>query len=1070
MRIFTLLFKSLLFTSLVFGANNLFAQQLDSTKRTVAAPATVNAIDKGITIRGTIKDAATNKPLAGINISVFEYSAAITGDKGEFTIKVPNINAVLTVSGQGFQSKDVPLKGRKSISVSLFEDSYNSIYDIAKTPFGQTPQNQSVNSLASISTQGGWETNNETTDSYLQGKVAGLNAIRRSGTPGIGANLFLRGYSSLYGTNKPLIVVDGMIYDDNHYGNSLIGGHVYNPLEQIDFKDIDNITVIKDGSSIYGTRGANGVILISTAHAPELATRIDFGVDGGFNFTPSNLPVLKAADYRTYLSDVLRTSGLTDAQIQAQPYMNDAVGSSTYAQYHNNTDWQKQVFKNSYNTNYYLKVSGGDEIAKYALSLGYLGNDGITQETNLARYNTRFNADLNLTKKFTASASLSFTYAQQNLRDQGTNYKINPIYASQIKSPLVGVHSVNAQGVESPNLTDADIFNISNPAALIGSAQETNQSYRFFGIVNFKYQFNRYLNLQTGIGITSDKIRENTFIPRAGVVNDTLSNAIADSRLGTQVQRLYSIYNDTHLSFDRTFNRIHHVSANLGFRYNSDNTQDNYSLGYNSATDQLISVTNSVSALRRTGGDLGKWNWLNNYLGLDYQLLGKYLFSYNMAVDGSSRFGTQIPGVLSISGSKFAVLPSIAAGWLISSEKFMSNVNFIELLKLRASYGLTGNDDIGNYTARQYYVSQNLLGTEGLVRGNIGNPQLQWERNKKANIGIDASFLNERLSVSIDAYQNTTDKMIVYEPQPTTSGLTYAITNNGGMRTKGLEMAVNARIINHSNFKWDVGMNIAAYRNKITELPGTQMLTTYAGGTILTAQGLPANLFYGYKTNGVYTSDAEAAAAGTNHQGISIVSSTGALVKLKGGDVRFVDTNGDNIIDSRDMQVIGNPNPDFTGGFNTRFAYKRFTLDALFTFSKGNDVYNYTRRVLESESGYQNQTLAVVNRWRADGQVTDIPKATYGDPMGNSRFSDRWIEDGSYLRLRTVSVSYNVPVKTKFLKSVRVYLTGNNIFTMTKYLGYDPEFSATESLLTQGIDTNLEPIYRSVQVGVRVGL
>lgn len=1071
MRIFTISFKSLLLvTPIIFGICTLQAQHIDSTKSASVAPPKANTAKKGITVTGTILDAATNKPLAGINISIFEYSAAISGDKGEFTIQVPDDVAVLTISGPGFQTKDVPLKGRKSVSVILFEDTYNSVYDIAQTPFGQTPQNQSTNALSSINTQGGWETNNETADTYLQGKVAGLNAIRRSGTPGIGANIFLRGYSSLYGTNKPLLIVDGMIYDNNHYGNSLIGGHVYNPLEQIDFKDIENITVIKDGSSVYGTRAANGVILISTARARELATHIDFGVYGGFNFTPSNIPLLKAPDYRVYLSDVLRTSGLTDAQIQAQPYMNDVVGSSTYAQYHNNTDWQKQVFKNSYSTNYYLKVTGGDAIAKYALSLGYLGNNGITRETNLDRYNTRFNADLNLTPKLSATASLSFTYAQQNLFEQGTNYKINPIYASQIKSPLIGVHSVNAQGVESPNVTDVDIFNTSNPVALLESARETNRSYRFFGLVNFKYQFNKYLNLQTGIGITSDKVRENTFIPRAGVVNDTLSNAVADSRLGSQVQRFYSIYNDTRLSFDRTFNRIHHISANVGFRYNSNNTQTNYSLGYNSATDQLISVDNGVPLLRRTGGDLGKWNWLNNYLGLDYQLLGKYLFSYNMAVDGSSRFGTQIPGALNINGNKFAILPSLSAGWLISSEKFMSGLSFIELLKLRASYGFAGNDDIGNYTARQYYVSQNLLGTQGLVRGNIGNPQLQWERNKKANIGIDASFLNERLSVSIDAYQNTTDKMIVYEPQPTTSGFTYAVTNNGGMRTKGLEFAVNARIINHANLKWDIGGNIAAYRNKITKLPGNQMLTTYAGATVLTAQGLPANLFYGYKTNGVYASDAEAAAAGTTHQGISVVSSTGTLVKLKGGDVRFSDTNGDNIIDSKDMQIIGNPNPDFTGSFNTRFSYKRLTIDALFTFSKGNDIYNYTRRVLESESGYQNQTLAVVNRWRADGQVTNIPKATYGDPMGNARFSDRWIDDGSYLRLRTVSVSYNVPVKTKFLKSVNVYLTGNNLFTVTKYLGYDPEFSATESLLTQGIDTNLEPIYRSVQLGIRVGL
>jgi TonB-linked SusC/RagA family outer membrane protein len=899
----------------------------------------------------------------------------------------------------------------------------------------------------------------------LQGRVAGLDAVRRSGTPGMGANLFMRGYSSLYSTNKPLIVVDGMIYDNRQYGNSLIGGHVYNPLQQIDFKDIDNITVIKDGSSVYGTRAANGLILITTGQSPELATRIDFGVYGGYNQKPAQLPLLGATDYRTYLSDVLKTSGLTSSQIAAQPYMNDNPANPDYFRYHNNTDWQKEAFKNSYSNNYYLKVTGGDAIARYALSLGYLGNDGITKNTDLTRYNTRFNATLNLTKKFTADASLSFAYSQQNLREQGNNSKVNPIFASQIKSPLTAIRALDDQGVPSPNLSDVDVFNVSNPVSLIEDAIETNKSYRFAGIINFKYQFNKYLNLQSSIGITSDKVRENTFIPRYGVVNDTLANAIADSRLGSQVQRLYSIYNDTHVSYERTFNRIHHLTANAGFRYNSSTSQNNFSLGYNSATDQLITVGTGTNALRVTGGEAGEWNWLNTFLSADYQLYGKYLLSYNMSVDGSSRFGKQVPNTLSISGNKYAVLPSVSAGWIISSEKFMSALPWVELLKLRGSYGLTGNDDIGNYTARQYYVSQNLLGTQGLVRGNVGNQQLQWEINKKANIGMDAAFFKERLSVSFDVFQNTTDKMVVYEPLATEAGLSYLITNNGGMRTKGIELAANGRIVNNTSVKWDLGFNISAYRNSITKLPAQQMLTPYGGATVLTAVGQPANLFYGYKTAGVYATDAAAAADGFQQR-----LPNGTLLPFKGGDVIFKDLNGDKVIDNNDRQVIGNPNPDFTGAVTTRIAYKRIALDALFTFSKGNQLYNMPRTVLESMQGYQNQTIAVNNRWRGEGQITDIPKATFGDPMGNSRFSDRWIEDGSYFRLRTVSVTYDVPVKTKLVRSVRVYLTGNNIFTLTKYLGYDPEFSATENLLTRGIDIGLEPIYRSAQLGVRIGL
>jgi TonB dependent receptor. len=435
-------------------------------------------------------------------------------------------------------------------------------------------------------------------------------------------------------------------------------------------------------------------------------------------------------------------------------------------------------------------------------------------------------------------------------------------------------------------------------------------------------------------------------------------------------------------------------------------------------------------------------------------------------MDGSSRFGKNIPGALSIGANKFAVLPSLAAAWVISSEKFMKS-SFFDLLKLRASYGLSGNDDIGNYTARQTYVSQNLLGLQGLVRSGFGNEQLQWEQVKKLNVGLDASIMNERVSFSVDAYQNKIDKMLVYESIPVAAGSTSStvVSNSGAMNTQGVEASLNARIMN-SSFKWDVGFNIAKSTSKIETLPVNNFLTTFAGATYITQVDNVPNLFYGYKTNGVFVSDNVA-----TQENLSIRKADGSLVAFKGGDVRFVDVNNDHIIDENDRQVIGNPNPDFFGAITNRFEYKRFSLDALLTFVKGNDLYNYTRSRLEAETGYNNQTTAVLNRWRANGDVTNTPKATFGDPMGNSRFSDRWIEDGSYLRVRTVTLSYNMLFKKqRGFKYAVVYLTGNNLFTFTKYKGYDPEFSAGESIFTQGIDNTLEPQFRSVQLGLRIGL
>lgn len=1066
MHVFTRIIKKLLaFHLLMMVSLMLHAQEAEHPgKNKPDSLGTEKPNDKGFKISGSITEAATRKALSGINVSVPGYSAAITDDKGNFTIKVPSYTATLQISGQGYQYKELPLKGRKTVSAALYEESFNSVFDAAVVPEGQKNKTQINYAVSSISPNGAWDRPKESADNYLQGQVSGMNVIRRSGTPGIGADLFIRGFSSLNATNQPLYVVDGVIYDSKNYGGSIIGGHLTNPLADIDIKDIDNITVIKDGASYYGTRGANGVVLITTSHAKELATKIDFAAYGGVNYQPKNIPLLNVSDYRLYLTDILRSSGQTDSQIQAQPYMSDNPANPNYYRYHNNTNWQDQVMSNSYSQNYYLKVTGGDNIAKYALSVGYLNNNGITDNTNLRRYNTRFNADLNLSPKLTANANLAFTSNEQTLKDQGVDFSTNPLLLGLIKSPFLSVNDIADNGLQSPNLAAADIFNVSNPVALIQKGQETNKNYRFFGSVKFNLILSRRLDISSLTGLSYDKNRENTFIPRLGVAADTLSNAVAYSRLGASVARYNSLLNDTWLSYKREFTGGHDLHATIGFRYNRSQTEVDNAEGYNSPTDDFISIGYGVSSLRQLGGDFGKWIWFNGYAALDYKYLNKYFLTVNLATDGSSRFGNEIPGALSINGSKYAVMPSVAAGWLVSSERFMSGVKFIEMLKLRASFGITGNDDIGNYTARQYYVPQNILGTEGLIRGNIANPELQWEKNQKTNLGVDAAFFNERLSLSIDIYHHKTSKMVTYDPVQSAVGMKYIIDNNGGMSTNGIDVSVNSRIINKA-LKLDAGLNIAAYRNKITALPGNSMLNTYGGATMLTQVGQPVSLFYGYKTNGIYISNAEAAAANNKTPG-----SDGSLRAFRGGDVRFIDQNGDHIIDDNDRTVIGNPNPDFFGSFSSRLSYKRFSLSAIFSFSVGNDIYNQPRSVIESLSQPFNQAAGIVNRWRFDGQVTNVPRASYGDPLGNSRFSDRWIEDGSYLRLRTLAINYNLPVKPKFLKYATIYATADNLFTLTHYLGYDPEMSATGSPLTQGIDTAPEPQFRSAQLGLRIGL
>lgn len=1021
----------------------------------------------GSQITGIVQEASTGNPLEGINVTVVGYSSAITDKDGLFSIDVPDNTATLLLAGEGFQTKEVAVKGRSKVTVRLHEAAFNSIYrpSYAFTtymPQGRRSMSSVVNSVVSVNTPGSFQSSAETPENYMQGKVPGLNMVRRSGMPGIGTFMALRGFNSLHTANQPLVVVDGMIYDMNDYGGSLIRNYFANPLEYIDIKDIDNISVVKDATSTYGSKGANGVIFITTTHTQELATKIDFSAYTGINFAPKSLPVLGVSDYRVYLSDILKSAGYSDNQILSQPYMNDDPAASEYHRYHNNTAWQDQVFRNSSSQNYYIRVTGGDNIAKYSLSLGYTGSDGIVRNTNLKRYVTRFNADLNISPRLTGNTNLSFAYGEHNLIEEGLSEKTNPVFAGLIKAPFLNTNEISDEGLRSPNLADVDAFNVSNPVQIFEKMIARNNSYRFFGSVNFNYKISDHMNASSLFGITYDKLRENLFVPRRGVIPDTLYNALAESRMGAQLQRTFSLYNDTRISYDRTFDAVHGISARVGLRSINNKSEEDYGLGFNSATDDLQTIGTGATALRQTGGGLGKWVWLNYYASVDYALRSKYFLSLNVAVDGSSRFGDEVTGGVTLFNNKFGVFPSVGAGWLISSENFMSNASFIEMLKLRASYGLTGNDDIGNYNAKQYYVSQNLLGMQGLVLGNLANPRLQWETVKKLNAGLDLALLNERVTVSVDVFRNTTSNMITYETVQSTGGIDRIVTNNGGMQNTGIEITTGARLID-KQLKLDIGLNLASYRNEVTKLPHNNLMTSYADATLLTTTGQPLAVFYGYKTNGVYATDEEAAA-------YSMRLSNGTITPFRGGDMRFADLNPDQVIDENDRTVIGDPNPDFTGMFSTRLEWKRFSLDAALTFCYGNDVYNYTRARLESMKGFENQTQLALNRWRTQGQVTDMPRATWGDPMGNARFSDRWIEDGSYLRLRTVSATYQLPIRTEKLKYINVFVTGNNLLTFTKYLGYDPEFSASNNVVLQGVDATMTPQYRSVLAGVRIGL
>lgn len=1055
--------KKYILSLAIFSASALAFGQEKETKESV--------------ITGVVIESATKKPVAGAAVSIPGISSSITDDEGRFNLSKTVDGAFIQVQIPGYATQTVAVKGRKEITVFLYDDTFRELNRTVNTPFGTADLWQSTASVSPVSLKNSYKKGSVGVESILQDEGAGLNSLTRSGAPGAGGNLFLRGFTSLNATNQPLIIIDGIPYENSSIGTSLVDGNMTTPLSGLDLKDIENITVLKDNTSIYGSRGANGVVLITTAKAKTQATSIDFYAHTGINLTPkTQYRMLNGWESKAYLSEMLSSSGLyTASEIQALPFINQEKpvvenwgisGNADYYRYNHNTDWQGKVFESSMTNNLGISVKGGDDVALYALSVGYTGQDGIVKNSTYSRYNTQFNTQVNMSANIKLNANMNFSYAEKDLMNERLNRDLNPIYASLIKSPFMAANVYDETGAQSPKFEQADIFGVTNPSALVDEQTfQKSKNYRFLGNLEGIFKLNKDFSINAIFGLTFDKVRENIFLPSNGLHHQMLPTAEVRNEMQSMVGRYLQYYGDLRFNYSRKFNVDHDLTARAGVRYQTNNSEFDQVKAYNSANDNLQTIGQGDIDLTQKSGSEDNWKWLSYYLNADYGYKNKYLVSFNMAIDGSSRIGKEASG-LKMFDNVFGVFPSLSAAWLISSEDFMAGVDKISFLKFRLGYTRTGNSDIGNYTARSYYNSQNFLGYYGFVRGNIANPELKWENNTKLNAGLDVGLFNDRLSVSADVYTSKTTDMLMWEQLQGAAGISMYAKNDGAMKNTGFELGINSRIIDNRDLKWDLGINIAHYKNKVTELSTDNKITEIAGGYVRTKVGAPIGQFYGYKTNGVYATSEEAASAG-----LSKLNANGSSVAFGAGDVRFVNVNSsDKIIDEKDMVVIGDPNPDIFGNINTSLQYKSFTLSAVLTYSVGNDIYNALRQDLESMQGYDNQTKAVLNRWTHEGQITNTPRAVWNDPMENSRFSDRWIEDGSYLRMKTVTLSYDFPIKQKFIKTLQAYVTGNNMLTFTKYLGYDPEFSASQNPLYYGIDMGMSPIARSVLFGVKIGL
>ncbi|MBM6992488.1 MAG: SusC/RagA family TonB-linked outer membrane protein [Prevotella sp.] len=1033
------------------------------------------------TIKGRVINSISKTPISGALVSAagIEGYSVLTDDNGAYELKIPLfVNSVIVTNPSANTQHTGLSKEEQQVDITLYpktfapdyQDAVNLRNDKSATDFQYTG---AVNIKDEIQKQLG----------------AYAYTTSRNGTPGIGSNMFIQGLNSLNVNAQPLVVVDGVIVDQQ-YGRTMIHDGFFNDiLTNINPADIDNVTVMRNGTALYGAKGANGVIIVDTRRSKSMATRITASVSAGVTLLPKFISMMDADQYRGYASELLKTTNTT---IRDFKFLNEHQDYYYYKQYHNNTDWKDLVYRNALTTNYGINVEGGDNIASYNLSVGYTQANSTLEYNNMNRLNIRFNTDINLIEKLSVRFDASFSNLTRDIRDDGApeNYtegtSTSPSFLGYVKSPFLspyaygrGVISDTQLDITPESYLDEALseysnynYRLANPVALNEYAEAENKNRFENSLLNLsvtpKFQMTKHLAISEHFSYTLVNTNEKYYIPINGVPSYYVTNV--NGYRTNEVRSLFSkqnsVMSDTRVDWQNRYD-AHNIQLFGGARINWENYTLNSQLGYNTGSDKTPFMSSSLLNATSTGTN-DNWNSVAWYAQANYDYLGRYFLQANLTAESSSRFGKEAAG-LKLAGVSWGLFPSAQASWVLTNEPWLANSKTINYLRLTTGFDVSGNDDIDYYAARSFLRSKLFLNAiSGRSLSGIGNTEIKWETTRRFNAGLQSNLFNNRLHVNFNFFKSWTSDLLTLQSLSFLSGLDENWSNGGKLENVGFDVAASVKVLSLKNWQWEVGASMGHYKNKITELPdGQQYLDTELyGADIRSAVGQAANLFYGYETAGVFSTTEQA-----NQAALYILDDNGVTKHYFGaGDVIFVDRNGDHIINAEDRTIIGDPNPDFYGNLFTTLSYKRFKLDARFNYSMGGDVYNYMRSQLESGSRFMNQTTHLVSRWQVEGQVTDVPRITFQDPMGNSRFSDRWIEDGSYLRLKTVTLSYDLPMRSSFLQGLQIWIQANNVFTLSKYLGSDPEFSMTTSVIGQGIDAGQIAQSRSFVAGVKINL
>lgn len=1046
----------------------------DSVK--VAQKQVVNAR----TVTGTVYDAATNTPLPGVRVQGTGHVSvtAMTDGEGKYTISVPSYVTLLSFSTPEYLLVQRPVQNDDIINVRLYSDKFRGDYNEDIKITAGDDFTTGITSSISI-------------DSDIQNNLgASVRSVTRSGTPGIGNFMLIRGINTINANTQPLVIVDDVILDLQEDYGTLHMGMFNNVLAAIDVNDIDKVEVLTNGTAIYGARAANGVIKITTKRGKSMATRITANIYANIAMTPNLPDLMKAEQYRSYANEMIGTMNLK-SNTREYPFLRTDPDYYYYNMYHNETDWAKEVYREALTQNYKVNVEGGDDIAMYNFSLGYTMGESTIEKNSFDRLNIRFNSDISLSENLTTRFDIAYSRVARELLDDGIMENSDaypyssPGFLAMIKSPFLSPYRFYQNGERTSTIDEADYFahgidgdvdsnkdnnSLYNPRTIldVGSGDNKNdQEYTQFTLTLAPELKLGDFKISETFNYSLHRMSERYYLPYGTTVENRQYYAANLGKIGNFISSSFgketNISSDTRGSWAK-IKGAHNMSAMLGLRYTRFAFDSNFLSCANSGNDKATNISQSYDYLTNSGDD-NVWTNIAWYLNAAYSYKTRYFLEATVAAETSSRFGKEADGGISMCGVQWGIFPSVQAAWLISSEPWFK-AKAVNSLKLRAGYDVTGNDAIDFYASRSYMEAVKFQGSYmGVQLGNVENEGVKWETTSRLNVGVDGMFFNNRLAVTLDWYMAKTKDLLVPKAHDFVTGMDTYWSNGGELENMGLEASVTAKLVNTRNFQWELGVSAGHYKNEITALDEAVDPISVYGAEVLTQVGQPIGVFYGYKTDGVIKSTEEAKSLGLYQ-----TDATGAKEYFQAGDMKFIDRTGESEISSADKTIIGDPNPDLYGNIFTRFSLGDWTLNIGLNYSLGNDVYNYYRSQLEGGKNFFNQTSAMLNRWTLNGQSTDMPRAVYGDPMGNARFSDRWIEDGSYLRLKSVQLQYKVPVNLNWLQGITVWCAGENLLTLTKYLGNDPEFSVNNNLLYQGVDAGLLPQSRSFHLGVKVNL